>query len=159
MPRDTITDAPTIEHTIDILAPAQAVYAAWADVARWREWDPDTRSARLAGPVRAGTRGWLRPRRGLPVRLQVVEAQPPRRLVVECPVLGSRLRFVHELEELAPGRLRVRHRASFHGWLARWLDRSVGEDLRRGLPATMAGLKRHVEAAGGAPARALPQRP
>ena len=44
-------------------------------------------------------------------------------------------------------RVRAVHRVSFSGWLAPLLDRSVGRDVRKGLPVTMASLKRFVERA------------
>ncbi len=129
---------------IRIEAPPRAVFALYEDVANWHRWDPDTRAAALDGPPRAGARGWLRPRKGLRVRMEIVEAVPDRAFTVECPVLGSRMRFEHEL---APdgGGVWVTHRVSFHGWLARWLDRTVGRDVRAGLPRTLASLQRHVE--------------
>ena len=78
--------------------------------------------------------------------MRVTEATPGRSFTVECPVLGSRMRFEHELVPVAGG-VQVTHRVNFQGWLAGWLDRSVGRDVREGLPRTLASLKAHVERA------------
>jgi uncharacterized protein YndB with AHSA1/START domain len=137
---------PPIAFSIRIAASPEAVYAAYADVAGWPRWDPDTRAAGLDGPPREGARGWLKPRKGLKVAMRVVEAQPGRAFNVECPVLGSRMRFDHELVADGGG-VQVTHRVSFHGWLAGWLDRTVGRDVRAGLPRTLESLKAHVEQA------------
>ncbi len=135
----------TIECQQRIQASADNLYRLYADVATWHTWDPDTRWARLDGPPVAGARGWLRPRRGLPVRLQVTVAQPGRHFTVECPVLGSRMRFDHDIAPLAAGGVEVTHRVVFSGWLAPWLARTVGQDVRAGLPHTLARLKAHAE--------------
>lgn len=141
-----------IEASVLIQASPQDVYRVWADVAAWPQWDPDTRRAWLDGPFIAGARGRLHPRKGFSVRMALVEAVPDQRFTVECPVLGSVMRFEHELAP-ASGAVRVTHRVSFRGWLARWLARTVGADVRRGLPVTLASLKTHVERGAAAQAK------
>lgn len=133
-----------IEASIRIDAPPQAVYRVWADVAAWPRWDPDTRQAWLDGPFVAGARGRLRPRKGFSVRMKLVEAVLDQRFTVECPVLGNTLRFEHELI-IVSGAVEVTHRVSFEGWLSRWLSRTVGADVRKGLPVTLQSLKKYVE--------------
>lgn len=132
-----------LEFQAEIEADPLAIYEAYARVSDWSLWDPDTRAAALEGPPLPGTRGWLRPRRGLRVRLQVLEARPGEVFTVACPVLGSRMVFEHRIEPLAD-RCRVRHRVRFEGWLAGWLLRRVGADLRAGQPRTLEGLARHL---------------
>lgn len=138
-----------IQHQIDIQVPPSAVYAAYADVARWSDWDPDTRAAALEGPPVAGTTGWLQPRKGLRVRMRVTEARPGEVFTVVCPVLGSRMRFAHRIEALAGG-VRVTHQVCFEGWLAPVLAATVGRDVRQGLPVTLQRLKHHLEQGSGA---------
>lgn len=137
---------PTIECSIRIDAPAAQVFEVYGDVAGWPRWDPDTREAHLGQGLALGSRGRLRPRRGLPVRMVVTELTPGRSFTVTCPVLGSRMHFDHVIEAAGTA-ADVTHRVRFEGWLARWLDRTVGADVRAGLPVTLASLKRHVEAA------------
>lgn len=133
-----------IEESIHVAATAGAVYAVWADVPRWPQWDPDTRRASLDGPLAVGARGRLTPRKGFTVAMRVVQAEPGRHFTVECPVLGNVMRFEHLLRPMDGG-VQVTHRVSFHGWLAGWLRRTVGQDVRRGLPATLRGLKARAE--------------
>lgn len=139
--------SPCIEQRIEIDAPAAAVFAVYADVGNWCDWDPDTRKATLDGPLQVGSIGRLHPRKGLPVAMRVIEVIADRSLVVDCPVLGSVMRFEHRLEPIGEQRVRAVHRVSFSGWLAPLLDRSVGRDVRKGLPITMESLKRFVERA------------
>lgn len=133
-----------IEASIHVAATPDAVYAVWADVPRWPQWDPDTREASLDGPLAAGAKGRLKPRKGFAVRMRVVRAVPGEHFTVECPVLGSVMRFEHVLS-LRDGGVQVTHRVTFHGWLSGWLMRTVGQDVRRGLPVTLRGLKARIE--------------
>lgn len=141
---------PIVER-IRIAAPASAVFALYADVRNWHRWDPDTRAAALDGALQVGTHGWLKPRKGLRVRMRVTQVEPGRSLTVECPVLGNRMRFEHEIAPQGGGVL-VTHRVSFHGWAAGWLDRTVGRDVRAGLPRTLDALRRHAEQGPAGPA-------
>lgn len=134
----------SIEASIHVAATPGAVYAVWADVPRWPQWDPDTREASLDGPLATGAKGRLKPRKGFAVPMRVVQAVPGEHFTVECPVLGSVMRFEHVLRPQDGGVL-VTHRVTFQGWLAGWLMRTVGQDVRRGLPVTLRGLKALVE--------------
>lgn len=133
-----------IEAKILIDASARAVYEVWADVPHWPQWDPDTREARLEGAFVVGSHGRLRPRKGLTVSMFLVEAVPNQRFTMECPVLGNIMRFEHELVP-ASGGVEVIHRVQFRGWLSGLLLRTVGRDVRKGLPVTLQNLKTHVE--------------
>lgn len=137
-----------IEARILIDASPRAVYQVWADVPRWPLWDPDTREASLDGAFVVGSRGRLRPRKGLAVSMFLVEAVPDQRFTMECPVLGNIMRFEHELVP-ATGGVEVIHRVQFRGWLSGWLLRTVGRDVREGLPVTLRNLKAHVEQGPG----------
>ena len=134
----------TIEAKILINASARAVYDVWADVEQWPRWDPDTREAQLDSAFAVGARGRLRPRKGMAVRMQVVEAARDKNFTVECPVLGNVMRFEHELVPTKGG-VEVTHRVQFRGWLSGWLLRTVGRDVQHGLPVTLQRLKLHVE--------------
>ena len=134
----------SIQASIDIATRPEVVYAIWADVPRWPQWDPDTREAWLDGPLAVGAKGRLKPRKGFAVPMRVTDAVPGERFTVECPVLGNVMRFEHILRPVQGG-VEVIHRVSFHGWLAGWLMRTVGQDVRSGLPVTLRGLKALAE--------------
>jgi uncharacterized protein YndB with AHSA1/START domain len=134
-----------IEHSIDINASPAQVFKVWSRVSDWPLWDPDTRSASLQGPLMPGATGRLEPRKGRAVPMEVVGLVPDHRLDVRCKVLGSALNFDHVVEPRTSG-CRVTHAAWFTGWLAPVLMATVGKDVNRGLPVTLASLKRFVEA-------------
>jgi Polyketide cyclase / dehydrase and lipid transport len=147
-PGDKALGERRIEVQADLQATAAEVFAVYREVPRWPEWDPDTRRAEWAGPFAVGSQGRLWPRKGLPVRMHMVSLQPDEHFTVECKVLGTVMRFDHELQPLPgqAGGVRVTHRVIFRGWLAAWLDATVGRDVRAGLPTTLAGLGRQVAA-------------
>ena len=138
--------ASPIESRIRINAAPQAIHAVWLRVPEWSAWDPDTRDARLDGPVAVGVQGWLTPRKGRRVRMEVVALEPGRQLRVRCPVLGSAMHFDHRVSPDPAGGSQVVHAVWFTGWLAPVLRATVGRDVREGLPRTLASLKRFVEA-------------
>jgi hypothetical protein len=55
------------------------------------------------------------------------------------------MRFEHELSPTASGTTTIVHRVSFSGFLSPLFSRVIGSQIRKGLPQTMAGLKRAVE--------------
>lgn len=136
--------ADAIEARIRIGVAPPEIYAIYRDVANWPAWDPDTRLARLHGPFALGTTGELVPAKGRPVVMQITALEPDRAFTVEARVPGFRMRFEHELTPVTEG-TEVLHRVSFSGPLAFIFGRVVGEPLRRGLPATLAGLKQYAE--------------
>lgn len=137
-----------IEASVQVMAPPQTVYAIWANVPQWPQWDPDTRMAFLDGPLAPGAKGRLTPRKGFSVAMVVTDAVDNERFTVECPVLGNVMRFEHLLYP-AHGGVQVIHRVSFHGLLAWLLRRTVGRDVRHGLPQTLVRLKAHAESRVG----------
>jgi hypothetical protein len=79
----------------DSPAVASAVFARWADVATWGEWNVDTEWVRLDGPFVEGTTGMLKPKSGPKVKF-VIETLIPDREFVDVSLLpGARLTFRH----------------------------------------------------------------
>jgi len=136
------TDPITASIQIDV--PPARVFAAWAAIDRWHQWDPDTRAATLSGPLHPGARGTLTPTRGRTVTMIVAAVETDRRLYVRCPVLGSTLHFDHRVEPRNEGSIVV-HEVWFTGWLAPLLRATLGRAVQRNLPATMRSLRCHLE--------------
>ena len=133
-----------IEESIIVQAAPETIYSIYQRVDRWHEWDPDTRSAALDGPFVVGTRGRLAPAKGREVPMELVHVVPNRAFTVECRIPMFRMVFEHELDVVGDG-TRVTHRVTFSGPLTFLLGRMVGATVRRGLPITLASLKRLAE--------------
>lgn len=136
-----------IEHSILVQAPAERVFRIYEDVSAWHTWDPDTKRASLDGPFAVGTRGSLTPAKGNTVPMLVTQVVPDACFTVECRIPLFRMVFDHEL--VAQGSaLKVIHRVTFFGLLSFLLGRMLIRQLDRGLPITLASLKRRAEGTG-----------
>lgn len=72
-----------------------AYFARWTSHGTWTQWDQDTEWVRLDGPVRVGTRGALKPRRGPKVKFVISACTPDREYTDTSRLLGARLVFQH----------------------------------------------------------------
>jgi uncharacterized protein YndB with AHSA1/START domain len=123
-----------------------AVFACWADASGWARWDPDVKAASMDGPFAAGTTGRITPRAGPTMAIRLTRVEPDRAFDAEARLPLCTMRFEHWLEPSGPETL-VTHRVVLSGPLAFLFRRIIGPQLTRGIPGTMAGLKRAVEAA------------
>ena len=142
----------------EVLIGAQAatVFRLYANVAGWPDWDSEVKSAAIDGAFQAGARGTLTPKGGPVAKIRVTEVTPNQSFTVESKLPLCTMRFEHELHGAGEA-TRAVHRVSFHGPLSFLFGRLVGNSIRRGLPASMRGLKRASES--GAPMPAPPAEP
>ena len=133
-----------VEHRVLVEAPAERIFRLYADVAGWHTWDPDTKRASLDGPFAVGTRGSLTPTRGNTVPMVVTRVEPDRCFTVESRIPLFRMVFEHELLPRGTA-VEVMHRVTFSGLLTPVLGRMLVGRLNRGLPVTLASLKRRAE--------------
>jgi hypothetical protein len=134
-----------VEHRTLVRAPARRIFRLYEDVAAWHTWDPDTRSASLDGPFAVGTRGTLGPTEGRPVPMVLTCVEPDVRFTVESRIPLFRMVFEHELVPRGDA-VEVVHRVTFSGLLSPVIGRMLAKRLHRGLPVTLANLKRLAEA-------------
>jgi uncharacterized protein YndB with AHSA1/START domain len=133
-----------IEHRITIHTPPATIFRIYQAVDQWHTWDPDTKAAHLDGPFAVGTRGRIVPSNGKGVPMEVVAIVPDQSFTVRGWIPGFEMRFEHELLPQGAS-TQVTHRVSFTGWLAWLLGPMVGRDVDKGLPHTLASLKRLAE--------------
>lgn len=133
-----------IEHRIHIAAPPKRIFALYADVANWHQWDPDTKAESINGPFQTGAVGRLTPTRGNTVPMRFTSVVPDRSFTVESKIPLFCMVFEHELQPVASG-TEVLHRVTFSGALAFLLGRVIGRQLNQGLPVTLARLKALAE--------------
>jgi hypothetical protein len=140
----------TLEHTIDIDAPADATWAVVADFPAYPEWNPFLVKAEgelqpgatLAVTFKAGTR------KPVTMTPKVVEAEPGRvlRWKGSLPIPGLFV-GVHELrvETVDAGHSRFVQRETFRGILVPFLGRLL-RDTAGGFAEMDQALKQRVEA-------------
>jgi hypothetical protein len=138
-----------VEHRITVAAPADTIFALYADVSNWHTWDPDTKRARLDGPFAVGSRGRLTPTQGNTVPMVLTRVVPGRAFTAESRIPLFCMVFEHELTTLAGAQTEVVHRVSFSGPLSLLLGPLMTRRLNSGLPVTLARLKALAEGVGG----------
>ncbi|MBS1183505.1 MAG: Polyketide cyclase / dehydrase and lipid transport [Proteobacteria bacterium] len=137
----------SIAHRIDIDAPAEAVFALYAAVESWPDWDSETVAVHLPDGLRAGATGWLKPRSGPKANIRVAEVVPRRSFTIEGRLPLCRMLFGHELWGNA-AQTTATHWVRFTGPLAFLFRRLIGAGIDATLPATLRGLKRASEGEG-----------
>lgn len=136
MEADIDRAAPVVTHDeITIQAPIATVWDMLTDIDAWPEWNRDVRSARLHGPLEAGTEFTWKAGPGT-IRSTLVAVDPPHGIAWHGRTMGITARHVYRLEDLEGG-VRVTTEESWQGFLPKLLGRSMqrtlDESIRRGL--------------------------
>jgi hypothetical protein len=121
------------------------VWKVWTDMALWPEWDVTKEIARLDGPFQPGVSGWAKQRGNLGGSFTITAVDAGRRWVTECPMPLGKVIFVHLLEPVAGGRVRVVKRVEVQGGLGPLL-RLVAPRMRRDIAESLAALERRLSA-------------
>jgi uncharacterized protein YndB with AHSA1/START domain len=122
-------------------AEPDAVWKLWTDVTRWPEWDASKEIARLDGPFEPGSTGWAKQRGNLGGSFTIVEIDPGKRWVSECPIPLGHVTFDHILERLDGGRVRVVKRVEVQGGTGP-LIRLFVPRMRRDIADSLVALER-----------------
>jgi hypothetical protein len=126
-------------------AEAAAVWKVWTDVARWPEWDVSKEIARLDGPFQLGVSGWAKQRGNLGGSFTITAVDDERRWVTECPMPMGKVIFVHLIEPVTEGHVRVIKRVEVQGTFGSLL-RLLVPKMRRDITESLANLRRLVSA-------------
>jgi hypothetical protein len=127
----------------------EKIFALYEAVERWKHWDPDVTSSNISGSFTAGAVGKLKPAKGPEAKITIASVQKNKSFAVESKLPLCAMTFEHELLPLANA-TQVTHRVSFNGPLAFFFGRVIGNQIRKGLPGTLQGLKRAAESANAA---------
>jgi Polyketide cyclase / dehydrase and lipid transport len=129
-------------------APPAAIFARWADMATWPEWNLDTEWVRLDGPFREGATGVLKPKGGPKVPF-TVEQLTPERFVDVSRLLGARLTFDHRVST-SPAGTTVAVEVTLSGPLAPAWRLILGKGIAASVQPDLDRLARCAEAAPAA---------
>lgn len=134
------------EHTVETTAAPEAVWARYADVANWGEWDSSVEEAVLRGPFAEGSEITMRPAGQDPVTFTIAELKHLELFVDETVLPGATLRFVHRLVP-AGGGTSITHRVEIDGPAAGEFGPALGPAVTADIPEAMAGLAKLAESA------------
>ena len=110
-----------------------ALFACWADMATWPEWNLDTEWVRLDGPFATGSTGVLKPKGGPKVGFSLTSVVPEREFVDVSRLVGARLAFAHYVDTLPDGRTSLRVVVTLAGPLSWLWNRILGKGIARSL--------------------------
>lgn len=128
------------ESTLDIAAPAEAVWSALTDVERWPEWNGDIARIELAGPFAAGSTIAMTVQDGDTIALRLAEVVDGARFVDEATVADTVIRTAHVVTRLEDERSRVLYRLEADGPA----EAQVGAAVSADFPETLEGLRDFV---------------
>ncbi|MDC0948067.1 SRPBCC family protein [Gammaproteobacteria bacterium] len=132
------------EKSIEILADPAKVFNAYTDVSGWSLWDPEVEAASLFGDFEIGAIGSIKPKGAPKSKITLVEITENRSFTVECRLPLCKMHFVHLMHPTELGTHLI-NQVKFSGVLSPLFGRLIGNGINKGLPASLSGLKRHVE--------------
>ncbi len=134
----------SIESSITISSSPEKIFAIYKNVSTWPEWDPDIEAVGLDGEFEAGTKGWLKPVGAPKTATRMLSVDEPHTFVVESKLPLCTMRFEHTLTG-SDDKTIATHTVKFAGPLAFIFRPLVGGIIKKGIGATMQGLKRYAE--------------
>lgn len=134
----------TLRDDIVINASPERIFALYADVEKWREWDSSVAASSISGPFCAGTAGTLQPRKGVKAKILLTAVEDGRSFTVQSTLPLCTMTFEHELTPVQNA-TRVVHRVTFDGPLSFFFRWVIGNQLRKELPRMLLGLKHAAE--------------
>lgn len=133
--------------TIDIAAPASRVWEVMSDAERWHEWTPSVTGITIigGGPIRIGSRAWIRQPKFPPAMWKVTALEPGRRFVWVSGVPGLLWVTANHSVEPAGGGSRATLSLELRGILGSLFGRMTKEITERYLGFEASGLKARSE--------------
>jgi hypothetical protein len=127
-------------------APPSALFARWADMTTWPEWNSDTEWVRLDGPFAQGSTGVLKPKGGPKVKFVIERLVPDREFVDVSTLFGARLTFAHHVTARPEGGSTIDVEITMSGPLGRLWTKILGKGLRASVQSDLEGLAAAAEA-------------
>jgi carbon monoxide dehydrogenase subunit G len=133
-----------IEEKIRIQATPEQIFPFYENVSTWSSWDPDVQSSSIDGDFITGAKGRLKPVKGPETKIEFTEITKNQSFTTISKLPLCTMSFVHELVPSGEA-TEVAHKVVFSGLLSPLFGRLIGTGIRKGLPATMQGLRNAVE--------------
>jgi uncharacterized protein YndB with AHSA1/START domain len=131
--------------SVDIAAPPDRVWAVMSDIEKWREWTASVRSITLRdpGPLRTGSRAWVRQPKFPPAHWTVTDVSE-RSFTWVSRAPGMVVTARHAVTPIGTGS-RATLSLNFAGVFGRFFGRLTRDINNRYLEMEAAGLKRRSE--------------
>jgi len=146
-------------HTERTSAAPSAIWALWADPARWADWNEQIQHAELdRETLQVGAQARIKFKRGGTVKFEVTAVEPERLFVDEARFPGARVGHEHRLSP-AGGGCEITHRLYVEGPLSGVWSRMLGRKRMRESVARFTDRERELaEPKAQPPAKKRPGR-
>jgi hypothetical protein len=128
-------------------ATPEQVWALWADVEHWHEWDHEVLSSSINGAFAVGATGVLKPKGGPSVRFSLTEVNPMAGFSNVASLPLTKLEFHHRVVPHGDGS-RIEHTVVLRGLLTFFFRRVLGVKIARSLPDVVASLAQSASTVG-----------
>ncbi|GHT92104.1 hypothetical protein FACS1894185_6000 [Betaproteobacteria bacterium] len=105
----------THEETIETSASPAQIWALFADVARWKDWNAGIESIQIHGPFKKGTTFTMQPPGQDAINSALIEVVPDEYFTDETIVDETRVLVSHKLVPLDSGTTRIIYRTEITG--------------------------------------------
>ncbi len=129
------------EDSIEVSAAPARVWALFADVNRWKDWNSGVESIQIHGPFARGTRFTMKPPGQDPLVSTLIDVEPKEAFTDETVVDETRVVVSHRLVPLPSGSTRIIYSTEITGPSAE----EVGSMVTADFPDVLAALKRLAE--------------
>jgi uncharacterized protein YndB with AHSA1/START domain len=129
------------EDSIEVSAAPARVWALFADVNRWKDWNSGVESIQIHGPFATGTRFTMKPPGQDPLVSTLIDVEPNEVFTDETVVGETRVVVSHRLVPLPSGSTRIIYSTEITGPSAE----EVGSMVTADFPDVLAALKRLAE--------------
>jgi Polyketide cyclase / dehydrase and lipid transport len=120
-------------------ATPSAIWALYADVENWPDWDAALEWVKWPGPLVVGSTGTMKPY-GAPVsKFTMTRCEPDKGFTDVSPMPLARIVFDHVLEVVPEG-TRITHSATARGPLGWLFALLIGPAIRRGMPPSVVAI-------------------
>lgn len=132
------------EYTVDTQVRSDRLWAGWADLASWPQWNDGIATISIDGPFAVGTQFVMTSPDGEPIALRIVEVDQGRSFTDELDAGDFVVRTTHALRS-GPDTTTITYRTEITGAAADKVGPELGPQITADFADVIAALIRHVE--------------
>lgn len=133
------------EHREVTTATREQIWAQWADIEGWPNWDENLAWVTSEGPLESGTFARLKPKGAREVAFEFQKVDAPNSFVDVTLLPKATMVMEHRIEE-ADGKRVIFQSVSFTGPMGRIFAFVIGRGMKRDMPVAMRKLISLAEA-------------
>lgn len=133
--------------TVTVDASPHDIWAIWADVNAWTNWDQGLQRTEMRGNFKAGTTFSLTPQGGQPVQVQIKTVTQGEEFSDEAVLPFGTIRTYHRMEPLGE-RVKMTHeiQAEIRAEAIGLFEKDIWPHMQIGLPVSLNNIASIVEA-------------